>query len=103
METMLHQGQTVTTGQTVVVGMADSGRMITLHLGDRLEIQAPVKAGVTWRVRGGIPMLETVSPTGGEPSFLLRAVQAGRASVDVMPSGTAMPLPRPIRLIVTVN
>lgn len=90
-------------GETVTVGAADSGRMMAVRIGDRLAIDVPSLPGVTWRLRGGAPVLVTTTPRAGEPAFVLDAAKPGRTGVDLVASGTAMPLPRPVRLIVCVS
>jgi hypothetical protein len=103
METLLRERPMTAPGRSVTVGAVDSGRMVALRLGDRLAIDAPAVPGATWRLRGGAPLLEASVPHAGEPAFVLRAVQPGRTGVDLVAAGSAMPLPRPIRLIVTVG
>jgi hypothetical protein len=94
---------TTTTGRTIRVSAADSGRMIALRLSDRLAIEVPTVAGVTWRIRGGMPILSPTTPQHDEPAFVLTAAQAGRIGVDLVPSSASQPLPRPIRLIACVS
>lgn len=103
MDTLVIDRPAVASGQTVTVGAADSGRMLSLRVGDRLTIQAPAGPGVTWRLRGATPVLTTTTPRGDESGFALVASQPGRAGVDLVASGTAPLLPRPIRLIVCVG
>ena len=89
--------------RTLVVTSTDSGRMVALRRGDRLAFDAPTSPGVSWRLRGGAPVLSPVPPRVGEPAFVLSAAKAGRVGVDLVASGSANALPRPIRLIVCVN
>jgi hypothetical protein len=103
METLLRDGLTVAPGRTITVGPADNGRMVALRMGDRLAMTMPVVAGVSWRLRGGAPMLEEAAPHAGEAAMVLQAVRPGRTGIDLLASGSAMPLPRPLRLIVTVG
>jgi hypothetical protein len=103
METRLQDIPLSATGRTITVGPADSGRMIALRVGDRLAIDVPSVAGAQWRVRGGMPIVVPTTPHGSEPAFVLRAAQPGRIGVDLVASGSAGPLPRPIRLIVCVS
>lgn len=103
MDTLVIDRPAVASGQTVTVGAADSGRMLSLRVGDRLTIQAPAGPGVTWRLRGATPVLTTTPPRADESGFALVASQPGRAGVDLVASGTAPLLPRPIRLIVCVG
>ena len=104
METLLLDRPVVAPERTVTVGSVDTGRMIALRVGDRLAIDAPTVPGVTWRLRGGAPMLTPTAPHLGEPAFVLRAAQPGRTGVDLVPTGgSAMTLPRAIRLIAAVS
>ena len=64
MDTLVIDRPAVASGQTVTVGAADSGRMLSLRVGDRLTIQAPAGPGVTWRLRGATPVLTTASDAG---------------------------------------
>jgi hypothetical protein len=91
------------TGRTITVGPADSGRMVALRVGDRLAIAAPTVAGATWRLRGGMPLLAPTTPQLDEPAFVLNATRPGRIGLDLVASGPAQPLPRPLRLIVCVS
>lgn len=101
---MLSRGvATLAPGRTITVGPADSGAMIALRVGDRLAIDAPGMPGATWRIRGGMPILAPATPQLGEPAFVLTAARPGRIGVDLVPSGSAQPLPRPIRLIACVS
>jgi hypothetical protein len=105
METLLQDIPTPVTERTVTVTVtaADSGRMIALRVGDRLAIDAPSAPGASWRIRGGAPVLSPTTPQIDEPAFVLNAAQPGRTGVDLVASGSALPLPRPIRLIVCVS
>jgi hypothetical protein len=103
METLVRDHPTATTGQTVTVGANDSGRMVSLRVGDRLAIDAPSIPGTTWRLRGGAPVLTPTTPSLGDPSFVLRASRPGRTGLDLVASGEAQALPRPLRLIVLVS
>jgi hypothetical protein len=87
-------------GQTVTVSAADSGRMLSLRVGDRLVLDVPVGGDVQWRLRGAEPVMMLTPPQAGTPPFVLIAVRSGRVGVDLVPSS---PLPRPIRLIVCVS
>jgi hypothetical protein len=102
METLQREMVTVG-GRTVTVGPADAGQMVALRPGDRLAIAAPSLPGVTWRIRGGMPVLAPTTPRRDEPAFVLVAARPGRIGVDLVPSGEALPLPRPIRLIACVS
>ena len=77
--------------------------MVALRVGDRLAIDAPNVSGASWRIRGGMPILAPTTPRFGEPAFVLSAAQPGRIGVDLVASGVAQPLPRPIRLIACVS
>jgi hypothetical protein len=103
METLLRDGSTTAAGRTIIVGPPDSGRMVALRVGDRLAIDAPSFPGASWRIRGGMPVLVPATPQLGEPAFVLSAAQPGRIGVDLVASGAAQTLPRPIRLIACVS
>ena len=90
-------------GRTITVGLADSGRMIALHVGDQLAIDVPTVPGMTWRLRGGTPMLESAASHGTELRFVLTAIKPGRTGVDLVVSGTPGLPVRPLRFIVAIN
>jgi hypothetical protein len=94
---------TTARGRTITVGQADSGRMITLHVGDQLAIDAPAVPGMTWRPRGGTPMLVASTADLTEPRFVLTAVKPGRTGVDLVVSGTSGLPVRPLRFIVVID
>ncbi len=103
MDTLVLDRPVVESGRTVTVGAEDSGRMIALRVGDRLTIDAPSGPGMSWRLRGAVPVLTPTTPHADEPAFALVAARPGRIGVDLVASGSAAVLPRPIRLIVCVN
>ena len=103
MDTLVLNRPVMASGRTVKVGVEDSGRMIALRVGDRLTIDAPSGPSVSWRLRGAVPVLTPTTPHTDEPAFALLAAQRGRSGVDLVASGSAAVLPRPIRLIVCVN
>ena len=90
-------------GRIITVGLADSGRMIALHVGDQLAIDAPAVPGMTWRLRGGSPMLVSDASHRSEPRFVLTAVKPGRTGVDLVVSGAPGLPVRPLRFIVAIN
>jgi hypothetical protein len=75
--------------------------MIAMHVGDRLVLDVPSLPDASWRLRGGAPVLMPTAPRPGEPAFVLRAAQPGRAGVDLVASGPVAA--RPLRLIVSVS
>ena len=89
--------------QSVDLTPAHLGPMVCPPVNGDAHIDAPNVSGASWRIRGGMPILAPTPPRFGEPAFVLSAAQPGRIGVDLVASGVAQPLPRPIRLIACIS
>ncbi len=85
-------------GQTVTVTRADSGRSITLHVGDQLIVSLPSEYDVPKVTPAGVLVATDVVggyPTGQALAARYRVVSTGQARVSTVPDSPCIHQPMP--------